>query len=591
MTIQMVIVVSAILLMLLGLFFELARPDLLVFSTLFLFLMLGFVTPDQALIGFSNQGMLTIALLFIVAGVFEKSGLVDRLMSNFLAKSQTHRGALARLVIPISAFSAFLNNTPIVVTLTPIIRRWASEHKVSPSKFLLPLSYAAIMGGTMTLMGTSTNLVIHGLLLGFGEKGFSFFQLAIVGIPITLAGVVYLILFGPKILPDHRSLIERINENTKDYLSEMLVTEAFPYLNQTVEDASLRNLKGLYLIEIIRGPKKISPVTRDTVIQNGDRLIFTGMISTIADLQKRKGLQLDTGTDLSLDDLKNGNTTLQEIVVSHQSSLLGKSIKKSRFRESYDAAVMAVHRNDERVQGKIGDIVPKAGDLLLVVAGKEFERKSTEQKDFYLTSAVDHPSFYDNESKGWFSLGLLLLMISLVTLQWLSIFKAMVITVGVLLITKMISPREAKTAVQFQVLLLIASALGIGNVIIKTGTADWIANHLVTSLEPLGVLAILITIYILTNLFTELITNNAAAVIMFPIAYEVAADSGIDPMGMAILVAIAASASFLSPIGYQTNLIVYGPGGYRFKDYIKTGLPLTIMVMFITVSIIYFRYV
>ncbi|KHE67416.1 SLC13 family permease [Halobacillus sp. BBL2006] len=591
MTVEMSIVVVAIIFMLVGLFLELARPDLIVFSTLFIFIMLGLVTPEQALIGFSNQGMLTIALLFIVAGVFEKSGLVERLMSSFLAKAMSHRGALSRLVIPISGFSAFLNNTPIVVTLTPIVRKWASQHNVSPSKFLIPLSYASILGGTITLMGTSTNLVIHGLLLDFDNDGFSFFQLAIVGVPITIVGLAYLIIYGPKVLPDHRSLIEKVNENTKDYLSELVVLEDFPFIGETVERASLRNLKGLYLIEIIRGSKRISPVTRKTKIKIGDRLIFTGMMSTIAELQKRKGLQLDTGTDLSLDDLKNGDSKLQEVVVSHQSNLLGRSIKQSRFRETYDAAVMAVHRNDERVQGKIGDIVPRAGDLFLTVAGPEFEQKSREQGDFYITSPVDNQTFYENESKGWFALVLLLGMISLVTLQVITIFKAMVITVGILLATKIISPREAKRAVQFQVLLLIASALGIGNVIIQTGTAEWIAEQLVSALAPLGVVAILLAIYILTNVFTELITNNAAAVIMFPVAYEVAKDAGIDPMAMAIIVAIAASASFLSPIGYQTNLIVYGPGGYSFKDYIRAGLPLTLLVMITTVSIIYFKFV
>lgn len=440
-------------------------------------------------------------------------------------------------------------------------------------------------------MGTSTNLVIHGLMLDFGMNGFLFFQLAVVGVPITIAGLLYLIFIGPKFLPNHRSLIDKVRASTKDYLSEMVVTADFPFTNKSVVEAGLRNLKGLYLIEIIRNNHKITPVTRNMKIQEGDRLIFTGMISTIADLQKRKGLQLDTGTDLSLDNIKNGGNKLREIVISHQSSLIGKTIKQSRFRKKYDAAVMAVHRNDEKVQGKIGDIVPKAGDLMLVVTGEDFEEKSEEHRDFYVISPIQHRKFYENEITGWFALILLMTMIVLVTIQVITIFKAMVITTGIMLITKMISPKQAKHSVQFQVLLLIASALGIGNVIIETGTAKWIAMKLVDGLAPLGIITILIAIYCLTNLFTELITNNAAAVIMFPIAYEVAVDSGIDPMGVAILVAIAASASFLSPIGYQTNLIVYGPGGYHFKDYIRTGLPLTLIVMIITVSIIYFQYV
>ncbi|SEA77673.1 Citrate transporter [Thalassobacillus cyri] len=222
MTFEMILVIIVITLMLAGLFFEMARPDLLVFFTLFFFIMTDIVSTDEALVGFSNEGMLTVGLLFIVAGAFERSGLVERLVSSMLAKANTRQGAMFRLLVPISGFSDFLNNTPIVVTLTPIVRKWASENNISPFKFLLPLSYAAILGGTITLMGTSTNLVIHGLLLDFGEKGFNFFELAWVGVPITFIGLVYLIVVGHRFLPDHKSLIEKVREkNTKDYLSEI----------------------------------------------------------------------------------------------------------------------------------------------------------------------------------------------------------------------------------------------------------------------------------------------------------------------------------------------------------------------------------
>ncbi|KGP74559.1 SLC13 family permease [Pontibacillus yanchengensis] len=590
MTAEMIIVIIAILLMLVGLFFEIARPDLLVFGTLFFFLMMGYVDTEQALSGFSNEGMLTIALLFIVAGVFERSGLIERLIGKFLANTNSERGALMKLLLPISGFSAFVNNTPIVVTLTPIIKKWAAENNISPSKFLIPLSYASIIGGTITLMGTSTNLVIHGLLLQEGDLGFTFFQLAWVGLPVTIIGVIYLILFGPKILPNNQSLIDKVKMNTKDYLSEMAVTYEFPSKGRTVEEAGLRNLKGLYLIEILRENKSISPVTGETMILEGDRLLFTGMLSTIADLQKRKGLTLDTGTDISIDDVEQQESPLVEAVVSHQSYLLGRTIKQSRFREKYNAAVLAVHRNDELVQGKIGDIVPKAGDLLLLVTGENFDPHQ-DHRDFYTTSPVDEQKFYESENKGWFALVLLLSMIALVTFQVISIFKAMVITVGVLIVTKAITPRQAKQSVQFQVLLLIASALGIGSVIKETGTAEFLGNSLVNSLAPLGVIAILGSIYMMTNIFTELITNNAAAVIMFPIGLEVASSVGIEPIGMAVLVAIAASASFLSPIGYQTNLIVYGPGGYTFKDYLKSGFPLTLLVMITTIMIVHIKYI
>ncbi|RSL31495.1 SLC13 family permease [Salibacterium salarium] len=591
MTVEIIIVLIGIGVMMAGLFFEVARPDLLVFFTLFVFLMFGFVTPDEALAGFSNQGMMTVALLFVVAGVFEKSGLIERLITSFLSNTTSGRGALLKLLFPVSAFSAFFNNTPIVAALTPVVRRWTSKHDIAPSRYLLPLSYASILGGTITLIGTSTNLVIHGLLIDAGEAGFSFFQLAWVGIPLTMIGLIYIFLCGPALLPNHRSMIQRLSDNTKDYLSEMMVTDEFPYIHYSVEDAQLRHLKGVYLIEIIRGRERISPVSSQTLIEAGDRLVFTGMISTIADLQKRKGLEVNTGTDLSMENIRNGDSRLVEVVISHQSSLTQQTIKQSRFRETYDAAVVAVHRNDERVEGKIGDIVPKAGDLLLLVTGPNFNERIQERKEFYITSPMDEQKFYEDESKGWFTLWLLLGMILMVMVGWLSIFKAMVITVGVLLVGKIVTPNQAKDSVQFQVLLLIASALGIGNVIRETGTADWIAHGIIGGFAPLGVVAVLAAIYLLTNVFTEFITNNAAAVIMFPIGYEIALDMGVNPIGMAVLVAIAASASFLSPIGYQTNLIVFGPGGYSFGDYVRIGFPLTVICMITTVWIVQFLYV
>ncbi|MGY4688727.1 SLC13 family permease [Salibacterium sp. K-3] len=591
MTIEIAVVLIGITAMMAGLFLEAARPDLLVFFTLFVFLMLGFVTPEEALAGFSNQGMMTVALLFVVAGVFEKSGLIERLMSSFLADAKSYRGAMGKLLFPVSAFSAFFNNTPIVATLTPVIRRWTSRHNISPSKYLLPLSYASILGGTITLIGTSTNLVVHGLLIDAGEAGFSFFQLAWVGIPITVLGLCYLLVFGRRLLPDHRSMIQRISENTKDYLSEMKVTSEFPFAGKTVEEAQLRNLKGVYLIELIRGRERISPVSSQTEIHVGDRLIFTGMISTIADLQKRKGLDVNTGTDLSLANIKNGESRLVEAVVSHQSPLTQQTIKQSRFRKTYDAAVVAVHRNDERVEGKVGDIIPKAGDLLLLVSGPEFHERMRERKDFYITTPMEEQKFYEEESHGWLTLMLLMVLIGCVMIGWLSIFKAMVIMVGTLIALKITSPSEAKDAVQFQVLLLIASALGIGRVITETGTAEWTAGVLMNGLEDYGIIAVLVCLYVLTNIFTELVTNNAAAVIMFPIAYEIAGQTGMDPVGMAMLTAVAASASFLSPIGYQTNLIVYGPGGYSFADYVRIGFPLTMICMAVTVIIVYTIYI
>ncbi|WP_347861128.1 SLC13 family permease [Salimicrobium sp. PL1-032A] len=586
MTIEMVMVLGIIGLMLIGLVMDVWRPELLVLATLFVFIVFGFITPESALDGFSNQGMLTIGLLFIVGGVFEKSGLAEKLIARVLSNTRTERGSRTRLLLPVAGMSGVLNNTPLVVTLTPVVRKWCDFHKLAPSKFLLPLSYAAILGGTMTLMGTSTNLVIHGLLLDFGEGGFRFFELAVAGLPVTIVGVAYLIFFAPALLPDHSNKEKAEEERPRDFLSELRVVEDFPHVGKTVRQAGLRNLEGLYLIEIRRGEERISPVTGDTIVLSGDRLLFTGVIASIADLGKQRGLMLDAGTDLSIADLKKGTSKLREGVVSHQSPLLGRTVKENRFRETYDAAVVAVHRNEERVEGKIGDIEPKAGDVLLMVAGESFDHRVSRHRAFYVTSPEEKKKFYEDDRTGWSALIIFLGSLLCVVSGLLSIFKAMALAVGLMLAFRLVTPEEARDMIQFRVLLLIAGALGIGNVIIETGTATWIAEGLTDLSSPYGPVFVLIVLYGMTALLTEIVTNNAAAVIMFPVAYQISGQIGMDPVGMGILIAIAASASFLSPIGYQTNLIVMGPGGYRFRDYLKAGGPLTVITSIVSIGII-----
>ncbi|WP_249412690.1 SLC13 family permease [Siminovitchia fordii] len=585
----MIIVLLLIVMMLLGLLLEIAKPGLIIFLVLAILLLLGIITPEEALSGFSNEGMLIIALLFIVAGAVQESGMIDGAIEKWLEKSKTEQESKIRFFVPIAGLSAFLNNTPIVVAFTPIIKNWCEKRGIAPSKFLIPLSYVTILGGTITLMGTSTNIVVHGMLLDYGFEGFSLFTITVVGIPVTVVGMLYLLTIGNRLLPDHKGFSQRVKEDVKEYIAELQVEKSFQYINHSVEKAGLRDLNGLYLIEIIRRNGRVSPVRNSTIIQAGDRLIFTGQISTIAELQNIVGLTLETGTNVELDDLKNGNTFLVEAVVSHHSSLLSKSIKQSQFRSRYDAGVIAVHRKNEKIQSKVGDVVLKPGDTLLLLAGEDFIQKYKQSDDFYVVSRLETPKLLNkNNFQGLCSIAILLVMIILVAVGVLSMLKAMALAVIILLISGMISAEEIKGYVQFHVLLIIACSLGIGTAMTKTGLAQWIADALMAVSAPIGFIAVLVIMYILTNIFTELITNSAAAALMLPIGLEVADSLHLDPIGFAVLVAIAASASFITPIGYQTNLIVYGPGGYKFKDYIKIGVPLSFLVMITSITVIYF---
>lgn len=588
MTAEMIFVAVMLVIMLLALVFELARADLVVFFFLVVFLLTGIISTEKALDGFSNEGLLTVLLLFIVAGGIQKHGIIEGYVDRLLAGNKTPKRSMLKLLGPVSIISGFLNNTPIVVTLTPVLKEWCLKNGIAPSKFLIPLSYVTILGGTITLIGTSTNLVVHGLLIEAGYDGFSFFQMTVVGLPIAAAGFFYIVTIGYRLLPDTLGAGEQIREEVKEFLAEAEIGKDFEYVDRSIMDATEAVLKGVYIIEVIRRDHRIFPVDANTVIREGDHLVFSGTLNTIAAIQKQRGVTLRTGTDQTLDSLKDEHFQLVEGVISHESSLLGKTIKSARFRSRYNAGVIAVHRNNERIKSRVGDIILKPGDTILILADRTFLQRHAHARDFYVMTTLTPPEVLkQSKAKGLGGLVLLLGMIAAVTLGFLSMFEAMLITVVLLMIFKLIDPDEMLSYIQFNVILLIASAFGVGAAMTESGLAQMIAGNMLETARPFGVLGIIVILYIMTNIFTELITNTGAAVLMFPIAMEMAGQMALEPIGLMVTIAIAASASFITPIGYQTNLIVYGPGGYKFTDYIKVGAPLSAMTMVISTIIIY----
>jgi di/tricarboxylate transporter len=589
MTIEIGFVLIAIGFMIFLLVREIGRPELVIFFTVALFILTGIVTPAEGLKGFANEGMLTIALLLIIAGVIQQSGMLSSFVQSLLGKAHSPRIALIRMMIPVSLLSSFMNNTPIVVMFMAYIRDWCEKHNISPSKFLIPLSYASIFGGMITLIGTSTNIIINGIMLEKGMSGYTMFQLAIIGIPGACLAILYMITIGYRLLPNHQ--VERANGvHAKQYLAEARVERDASIVGKTIQDAGLRNLQGLYLIEIERLGETISPVSPKEKILAGDRLIFTGIVSTIVELNQVKGLHIETNSHLTLEDLKKDHVRLVEAVVSHQSSLQAQTVKETNFRSKYDAAVVAVHRHGERLESKVGEIQLKAGDTLLLLVGTEFNNRfSAMQNDFYLATPV--PNIYSKASwKPKFAIGMMIAMILLATFNVLSMFQAALMTVGILIISKTVSANEAKNSLQFNILLLIAASFGIAAALEKTGTATWIAEGLTALPFVKHMIIYLAVLYILTNIMTEFMSNSATAVIMFPIALETANQLGVEPMGFIIAITIAASAGFATPIGYQTNLLVYGIGRYRFIDYVKVGIPLNVIYLIVSVLIINYWY-
>ncbi len=584
---------AVLLCMVIALVREVLGPDIIVFIALGVLVCTGILTPVEAVSGFSNKGMLTVAILFVVAAAIQNTGSLYGFFYGLVGK-KPHKKLSLRIIAPISIFSAFLNNTPIVVMFAPLIRQWAIEHKISPSKYLLPLSYAAILGGMCTLIGTSTTLIVNGLMIDHGMQSMSMFEISKVGIPCALIGLFYLKFIGARLLPDRKDLIEDVVETGRKYLVEMRVEENSPMIGQNIEQVGLRHLKGLYLVKILRGSETITAVAPRVRLQGGDKLIFTGKVNSIRDLQNYEGLVPITGPDEEK-DLKNTDK-MAEAVVSTSSPLIGKTIRDSNFRTRYRASILAVHRNGERIDSKIGDIVLHPGDTLLLLTSDAFERSWVHSRDFYLVSALPDAKPAVSRQKP-LALAILALMIIAATLgpylprvgdasidMFICAFGAALL----MLVTRCIDPDDARKSVELNIILLIACALGIGAALEKTGAAAFIADGIIAVFSQFGNVGVLAGLYLVTILFSALITNNATAVIMFPIAYAIAVQLSVDPRPFAILIAIAASASFATPIAYQTNMIIYGPGGYRFSDFLKIGIPLNIILWFVAIVVIPF---
>ena len=549
---------------------------------------LQIITPEQAFSGFSNPGVLTIAALFVVAAALRETGVLNYIGHHLLGHSISEKGALGRLAILVVPLSALVNNTPIVAMMVPVIIDWCRKRLISPSRLLIPLSYLAILGGTCTLIGTSTNLIIHGLLLNEEhmrqdvEMGLQFFEIGKIGILFTLVGTTYLMFAGPILLPKRKELLEQLGDSRREYLVEMLVENNCRLIGQTVETAGLRQLPGLFLIEIDREGSIIAPVTPDEIIQSQDRMVFTGIVSTIVDLEKIPGLRPATDQSYHLSPAQRRGRLLSEAVISPTSPLIGKSIRNANFRAMYNAAVVAVHRNGSRVTNKVGNIILNPGDTLLLQTGTHFSQAHRNNPDFYLVSDVEDSHPLRHERAG-IAVLVFVTLLTLMVCNFLNPMIASFIAAGLMVCTRCVSASSARKSIEWQVLITIAAAFGVGNAIQTSTLGNVAAQAIVAITHQWGPHATLAAVYITTVLVTEVITNNAAAVLMFPLCLQTATVLGVQERPFIIALALAASASFASPVGYQTNMMVYGPGGYRFTDFLRIGLPLNIILCVVAI--------
>jgi di/tricarboxylate transporter len=563
--------------MLVALAREVAPPAALVLAATVTLLITGVIDETEAFAGFSNPAPLTVAALYVLARGAEKTGLMGPLVARLLGnRPRVGRGTLARTLFPAAGISAFINNTPLVAMLIPEVTSWCAKRGISPSRLLLPLSYAAILGGTITVIGTSTNLVVSGLLEESGREPFSLFEITPVGGASALVGLALLVGIVPALLPTRRGAEQALTEEMREFVVEMEVEPSGRLEGASVEDAGLRHLAGVHLVEIERGDRLISPVPPTTLLSGGDRLTFVGQADLVVDLQRTAGLR--SAEDKHLLAVESPQHTFFEAVIGASSSLVGRTLIESDFRARFGAAVVAIHRAGSRVRGKLGEVQLRVGDTLLLLADRDFRSRWRESGDFLLVARLGGapPSA---TRKAPIVAVTALAVIVLAGFEVLSILQLALLAAAVMIVAQVLTVGEARNAIDLDVIVLIAAAFGVGAAIESTGLAATVAGGLVDLLGPLGELGIVLGVVVATSLLTEVITNNAAAVVIFPIAIAVAAEAGLDPRAMAIAIAVTASSSFLTPLGYQTNTMVYGPGGYRFTDYLRAGIPLNIAVV------------
>ena len=545
--------------------------------------------PDiaTAVSGFGSKAVVTIAVLFIVAEGLRQTGAMAMVTRPLLGRPSSLATAQTRLMLPVAALSAFLNNTPIVAMLMPVVSDWCRRTGINPSKLFIPLSYAAIMGGSCSLIGTATNVFVADEYskalaadLVSGEK-LGMFSITLVGLPAALVGIGYLLLTSKWLLPDRKT-----GDNSADvrqYTFEMVVDQNSPVDGQSIEQANLRQLPGCYLIGIERDGERRVAVAPNTTLHCGDVLIFTGEIDSIHDLTQTKGLSRATREQAAK---LPENLELIEAVISDRSPLIGKSVKEGGFRSVYSAVVIAVHRGGEKLDNKIGEIVLEAGDRLLLEADDQFVRRYRNRQDFYYLNALGSAQRFRTNKAG-IALAVLACIVALATSELMDLAAAALLGAGVMVMAGCCTPYEARQSINWRVLIMMGAAIGFGQAMLTTGVAAQAASSLIDLLPPGEPIYALAVLYLFAMVLTSVIGPVPTAGLMFPVLVAIAGPDGFSCnfTPFAVTLMMTAAASFASPSAYQTNLMVANAGGYRPADFLRVGLPLNLLVMIVTLLI------
>lgn len=537
-----------------------SRPVAVFGGTLIALIGCNLVTKSQLLTSIANPGLVTLILLVLCSLALEKTRLLRIVASKIIVGN--YHSTWLRLFGVTTLFSSILNNTAVVATLLSPIRN--NPHHFA-SKLLIPLSYASILGGTLTLIGTSTNLIVNSMYIEASGRSLSFFSFTAVGaVLVVVCGIV--MFFCARFLPD----LEQEKANSAGYFIDAKVLDDSELVGRSVEINGLRHLESLFLVEVVRNGRLISPVSPTEVIQVNDRLIFCGEVTKLLQLGQFSGLEIFAEKNGSLD------SNLTEVVVRQESIIVGNTLKTTGFRALFDAAVVAIRRDGEQVSGKLGEIVIRAGDFLVLAVGDDYRTRTNISKNFIVLSGVE-PETRINGWRAWLSIGGFISIIGLAAFGVVDLLEGLVLLLGSLLFTKSLTANELVRRFPIDIWLVVSSAILLSNALVNSGVVEWLSGFINQFNDPTYVFIALVLVYLMTWFMTELVTNNAAAALMFPIGYSVALGFGVDVLPFVMTVAFAASGSFISPYGYQTNLMVFNAGNYRLVDFIKVGLPVSLV--------------
>ncbi|ELP5730458.1 SLC13 family permease [Vibrio vulnificus] len=545
------------------------KPSYIFAGAAFAAFMAGLSDLTTIAANFTNSSLLTLVLLILASTALEKTRLISWVSRSISEGSLVT--VIAKLGFSTAFLSSFTNNTAVVVSLIGAIKR---NRQHSPSKLLIPLSYAAIFGGTLTLIGTSTNLIINSFVEDAGLPSLNFFTPTLIGLAVVLGGVLVLIPLS-YLLPDY----DEQGQDDLPYFLEARVEPGSPLVGRSVTENNLRALRKLFLAEVIRDGQTVSSVGPDFVLQAKDRLLFCGEVDSVSTLQEIQGLTLFGQQHL------NGQNFV-EVVVSSSATFCNKTLKSSRFRDRFDAVVVAIRRGHERLEGGLGNITLAAGDTLVVVPGKRFEaERQAHRKEFVLMNDLDSSARLDSHKSALVLLGFAAVIVAALA-GLVPIIKGLAAYLLALVVFGIVQLNELRRRFPIDIVVIVGSALSIAQLMISSGFSERMGGMFIEAFNGWGVFGALVATYVMTLILTELVTNNAAAALAFPLGYSMALGYGVDPMPFIMAVLFGASASFISPYGYQTNLLVYSVGNYRLLDYLKIGVPISLVYSVLVLTLI-----